>query len=257
MVFDFSHLPDVSGENPDLSGNALLLASHTKARRDALWMVFGDTAPKDHVIRPMERELKAAWPHGGVLRHPPSEDRPDWRYVTHGLAHPKRADAAERFRIDDERPSGRGIELVISTDEDVRWAPKLLLSLVRYMVLNPQAKTVLPLDRMPAGGPVDGREACELRYLLARKPRHYESELVLPGGLCDLVHLVGITEAEFDHARTLPAGAGSAALVLALDVVGIECTTDPNRPCMTTRPDWQDLWQAAIDEVAGGMIGGV
>jgi len=257
VVLDFSPLPDVSAEHPDLDGDELLLASHAKARRDALWMVFGDTAPRNHVIRPTERQLKAAWPHGGVLRHPPDEDRPDWRYVTHGLAHPRRPDAAERFLIDDERPSGRGIELVMSTEVDVDWAPKLLMSLVRYLVMRPDAKTILPLDRMPAGGPVDGRQECELRYLLARRPRGYESELILPGGLCDLVHLVGITAPEFDHARQLPAGAGSAALVLVLDVVGIGCITDPNRPCMTSRPDFQDLWQAAIDEVALGFVGTV
>lgn len=257
MVFDFSRLPDLSAELPELDPEELALASHTKARREALWMVFGDTAPPEHVIRPVDRELKAAWPHGGVLRHPPSEDRPDWRYVTHGLAHPEEADAAELFALDDERPSGRGVELVISTDVDVRWAPKLLLKLARYLVLKPDAKTILPLDRMPAGGPVDSRRSTELRYLLARRPRGYESELILPGGLCDLVHLVGITEAEFDHTRRLPAGAGSAALVLVLDVTGISCLTDPKRRCVTTRPDFHDLWEAAVDEVAGGMIGAV
>ena len=253
MVLDFSRLPDLSAEHPELEPDELRLAGHTQARRDALWMVFGDTAPADHVIRPMERELLAAWPHGGILRHPPDQDRTDWTYVTHGLAHPRHADAAERFARDDERPSGRGIELVVSTDEDVTWAPKMLMALVRHLVLRPEAPNILPLDRMPLHRSVDGRSRTELRYLLARAPRGYEHELILPGGLCDLVHLVGITEGEFERARKLPAGVGSAALVLVLDVTGIGCLTDPKRPCVTTRPDFEDLWAAARDEVEAGI----
>ena len=253
MVLDFSRLPDLSAEQPELDPDELLLAGHTKARRDALWMVFGDTAPTDHVIRPMERELLAAWPHGGILRHPPSEDRTDWTYVTHGLAHPRHPDAAARFARDDERPSGRGIELAVSTEVDVTWAPKMLMSLARHLVLRPEAPNILPLDRMPLHRSVDGRARTELRYLLARNARGYEHELILPGGLCDLVHLVGITLAEFERTRTLPAGAGSAALVLVLDVAGVGSLTDPRRQCVTTRPDFEELWAAARDEVEAGI----
>lgn len=255
MVFDFSRLPDLSADLPGLGADELALAGHAKARLDALWMVFGDTEPPKHVIRPTAEELSAAWPHGGILRHPPDEDRPDWHFATHGLAQPAEPDAAALFALDDERPSGRGIELVLSTEEDVAWAPELLLSLVRYLVLRPEARTILPLDRMPIRGPVDGREESELRYLLARQPRGYESELILPGGLCDLVHLVGITGPEFEQARQLPAGAGSAALVLVLDVAGVGSLTDPSRRCVTTRPDFEALWAAACDEVAAGLLG--
>lgn len=70
----------------------------------------------------------------------------------------------------------------------------------------------------------------------------YDPDGLLPAGECELVHLVGATDAESERALTLgSATAGSIVLCEVFRRVGIGLVTDPTRPCITDRPDFDAL----------------
>jgi hypothetical protein len=72
---------------------------------------------------------------------------------------------------------------------------------------------------------------------------------MLPGGRCDLVHLVGVTEPEIRRALTLGKGtAGSIVLCRVLEEMGVGCVSDPNRACLTTHREFEETWNRIAAE---------
>lgn len=76
-----------------------------------------------------------------------------------------------------------------------------------------------------AGGPIDGGQS-PLRHFALSQPTHYPATAQLPSGRFDLLHVVGISEAERDFAQA----EGTRALIAALQAKGAFPVTDPQRP---------------------------
>ncbi len=247
--YDASVLPDVSALHPELDGGAQLHAAQMLARERALRAIFGPTDPPDAVLSPADPQLNLNWPGGGILCFPPSPARSGWTWVTHGLSQPQPDDEAAP-PADTEPTSGLGIEFVLTTPTKAGWAPDLLLNLVRYELFNPNARLIYCGDRVPCGGPIVAGSQSLLQHLLACRSDGYPSELLLPAGGCTLVHLVGATAEEIAHAREL--GGGTAGSLVLQDVfrrMGVGLVTDPERACLTSRPQFQSVWDASRAEL--------
>ncbi|HKY29070.1 MAG TPA: suppressor of fused domain protein [Pyrinomonadaceae bacterium] len=259
---DFSQLPDVSDEYPDPDPEEQLIAvsaAHGLARYNALQHIFGKTHPEDSVLEPKDQDLFLNWIGGAALCFPPQRDRKSWYYVTHGLAQPIEEDDYMPALLEDyldyrdmnnEEPiSGWGIELVISTQDFYGWAPDLLMSLVKYLLFNENSEMILTGHRLPLGSPIASAAEPGLNHLLAVTSPEYPTNIRLPGGLCSLIHVVGVTEAEVERARTLEGPRGSLALQRVLEKLGVGCVTDPDRSCVTTHPQFDQAWQEAESNV--------
>ena len=237
---DFSVLPDVSHEHPELDASAQRYAAHALARERGLRTIFGETDPPNTVYAPVDPNLLLNWAGGCILRFPPQADRTAWYYVTHGLAQPD--DPDEPLATDDP-VSGFGIELVISTPSRAEWAPDLLLHLVRYLLFQPTARLILPGDRFPCFGPLVPNTESLLRDLLAVRSPRYPNELLLPAGACTLVHLVGATDDEIARACAWGTGyGGSEILERVFNALGVGTLTDPSRPSVASLPQFAHTW---------------
>ena len=257
---DFSQLPDVSDGYPDPEEQWLAESTaHELARYNALRFIFGETYPEDSVLETKDPDLLFNWIGGCVVCFPPQANRKSWYYVTHGLAQPFGEDdympailadyLDYRDMNDEEALSGWGIELVVSTRDFYDWVPELLLSLVRYLLFAEGSQIILPGHRLPLGSSIDSAAEPGLNHLLAVTNPEYPSTIRLPGGLCSLIHLIGVTEAEVKHARTLEGGRGSLVLQRVLEKLGVGCLTDPDRSCVTTHPQFEQAWQEAESKV--------
>jgi hypothetical protein len=244
QLLDFSRLPDVSEEHPELDEEARLFAAHMKAREDALMAVFGPTDPPDTILSPDDPDLSINWPGGGIHRYAPREGRAGWHFVTHGLAQPDDPGAApSEDEEEDERYSGFGIELVISTPEESQWPAELLLSFVRYLLFDEESRVFLPGHRIPCSALVSIAPETELTHLAGIASPDYPHEIELPAGRCTLVHLVGATTAEIEVARSEEDG--TAILGRVLNELGHGTITDLTRECVTKHPDFESLWARA------------
>ena len=206
MTVDFSSLPDISDEHPELGPEERWYAAHVKARELALEAVFGATEPPDTVLAPEDEEVARAWPGGGFHRYAPRGERTSWLYVTHGLSQPFEERDVQALRDDPDALSGLGLEY-----------------------------------------PIGGRGA--LRHVLATLSPEYELDLLLPAGHCVLVHLVGVTDGEAARAQAEPDILGSLVLERVLYAFGVGGLTDPDRDCLTTREDFDAVWNDVRAEV--------
>jgi hypothetical protein len=241
-MLDFSRLPDVADIHPELTElGERVYAAHMKAREDALEHIFGKSHPNGDILSPTDPNLMINWPGGGLYQYPPNEKLHAWHYVTSGLAQPVPDD--DSTATPDGRYSGFGIELVISAPEQANWAPDVLLNLVRYLLFQENARVILPGDRLPCNGPLVRDTDTKLSFLVATSSPEYATEIMLPGGRCDLVHLVGVTEPEIGRALSLGKGtAGSIVLCRVLEEMGVGCVSDPGRACLTTHRDFEQTW---------------
>jgi hypothetical protein len=248
-VLDFSRLPDVSDIHDELpEPDELIYAAHMKAREDALEHIFGKSYPNGDILSPIDPNLMLNWSGGGIYQYPPDEKRSAWHYVTSGLSQPFPDD--DWTATQEERCSGFGIELVISTPEQANWPLNLLLNIVGYLLFQENAHVILPGDRLPCNGPLVLNTNTKLNFLVAKYSTEYATEIMLPGGRCNLVHLVGVTESEIQYALSLGKGttAGSIVLCHVLDKMGVGCVSDPNRECLTTHRDFEETWDRTRTE---------
>lgn len=248
---DFSVLPDVTELHPELSPDERWYAAHMKAREDAFAAIFGETEPPDQILSPSDPDLAVNWPGGGIYQFPPHGDRDGWAYVTHGLAQPMDPDDGAS-EPDDERVSGLGIELVLSTREPALWAPEVLLVFVRYLLFDERARPFLPGHRIPASVLSQLHPETELTHLLGVESTSYPARIALPAGFCLLVHLVGVTSAEVERARNLPDTIGSIVLAEVLAELGVGLHTDPARSCITKDPRFEAAWAVAAERHGSG-----
>lgn len=249
-MLDFSELPDISDEHPELTEpGELEYAAHMKAREDALHTVFGMPHPKDNIMIPSDPHLSLNWPGGGVYQYRGGDRFAAWHYVTSGLAQPF-DDVDDADMPEDEQFSGYGCELVLSSPDQNAWAPDVLLNLVRYLLFDENARPLYPGARIPCGGPLVLDSDTKLTHLVARFSPEYESQIRLPAGRCELVHLVGATQAEIDTAKSEGSGSlGSRVLCAVMDTLSVGTTSDPNRECLTTHPRFQAEWERARAEI--------
>lgn len=174
-----------------------------------------------------QRDIDPRWLHHGVFEFGPSASRSTWLYVTSGTSNPWDEDPIED---DPEAYSGLGTELVLETLVQSEWAIHCLQKLLSYNILLAHGRLgdVAPLDhgaRVPLGGPIDGEASSQLRFVVVSEPSHFPSSFRLASGRVDLLHLVGITEAERDLAKV----EGHAALIARLASHGAFPATDPTR----------------------------
>lgn len=258
---DFSLLPDVSDFDPEKDDPEIAaFDAHMQVRANALHYIFGKSHPEDSVWSPStDHELFLNWPGGAIMCFPPQGDRQNWYFVTHGLSQPPMEDDLIPVALDEyldwreargeEEVSGWGIELVISTRDFYDWPLNLLMELVQYLLFNENSQIILPGHRLPLAGPILPATNPLLNHLLAVTSSEYPSTIRLPGGLCSLIHLIGITEAEVNRARQFKGPTGSQVLQSVLVKLGVGCLTDPERPCLTTHPQFEEVWQEAEQEV--------
>ena len=244
LALDFSLLPDVSRLHPELAHpGELEHAAHMLARERAIHAVFGETFPADQVLSPDDPRLAVNWPGGCLLRFAPLKSRTGWHYVSHGLCQPEERGAAERFELNPDAHSGFGVEFIISVPADATWAPRALLQIVKYVLFQDGAGVAAEWGRLAIGQPIGG--VGRLDHLLVVRSPDYETDLILPGGHCRLLHLVGTTALEMEWARKEPSGLGSQVLAEILRQVGIGCLTIVERACITSRLDFVSEWERA------------
>jgi len=189
------------------------------------------------------------WPGGGIFKFPPRDGRASWHFVTHGLSQPFDEEDQADLPLA-ERRSGVGFELVLSTRENCDWPANVLLNLVHYLLFSREARPILPGHRLPCNGPLVAGTSTMLTYLMARSSPHYTHKMLLPGGSCQLVHLVGITTDEFQHAKnSIPGIGGSLVLARVLEKCAIDCDSLPNRASLTERDDFAATWAEAQVEL--------
>jgi hypothetical protein len=244
-MHDSSSIPNVDDLGLEQPGE-IAFAAQMAARENAFHAIFGPSDPPDQILSPADPNLFLNWPGGGIYQFPPNGNRASWHYVTSGLSQPDiDDDGVPRPVVDDdgEQYSGFRIELVISTIDNVVWAPDVLINLVKYLLFQENARVILPGDRIPCNGPLVLETSTPLRYLLATTSTEYENEILLPVGKCQLVHLIGSTQAEIDCALTMGKGtAGSIVLSRVFREMGIAFDSNPDRACLTEEREFANVW---------------
>ena len=260
---DYSQWPDVGAEFPELEPDEQLYAAYMTARERFFADSFGASEPADSIITPADPDLSLNWPGGGVYQFPPKGARRHWHYVTHGLSQEYELEEVRALSRDaiDERYSGLGFELVISTPTEATWAPEVLFNLCAYFLFDENARAFGNGSRIPCNGPLVLDTDTVLDHLLCTVGDDYPGDVLLPGGHCELQHLVGVTAAEVARAKQWGPGPGGSLILRAvLEAGGVGTASDPDRACLTARPDFETLWQqteAALeaDWTAAGWSG--
>jgi hypothetical protein len=253
LVLDCSALPEVS---PELTPGERWYAAHMLARERALTTIFGESEPPGVILTPADPELQNNWPGGGIYQFPPAGKRVGWHYVTHGLAQPFSEEQAEQTASMPDAASGLGLELLMSATSSNVWAPNLLLELVRYLHFEENAQVFRPWERIPYSGFQAVGQTC-LSHLMAVVSGEYVTEIRLPAGFCTLVHMVGITAAEIDRARTCGGGPeGSIVLARVLHELGVGQLTSPERACTTEHPLFDEVWAETAAKVREELAAG-
>jgi hypothetical protein len=195
--------------------------------------LFGDLGPGIFAIDPSvfvdtfkQDSFDPRWLHSGVFESAPNPKHRSWLYVSSGLSNP----------WDNEPPnageySGVGCEFILETPAQGRWAIQRLQHLIAFQTLlscgrYPGREQMGVNDRIPLRAPITPEPSVLTRLMLAY-PEGYPRCLKLPSGAADLLHVVGITDAEADFARQH----GGDALVEHLRRAGAFPVTDPKRPC--------------------------
>jgi hypothetical protein len=181
----------------------------------------GQIYPLDHDIFSAfsKGDVDPRWLFQGVLKFPPTDARSSWLFVTSGLSN--------AWFEDQPNPdgwSGFGCELVLEADGDFGWALYLLRRLLAFQILlgwgRYEGKALVAIgDRIPLRQPIDSGES-PLTWCLMAPPLGYTDRFHLPSGNVDFLHVVGITEAEAEFARS----EGSGELLSRLAVRGYQIT---------------------------------
>jgi hypothetical protein len=253
-VLNFSVLPDVSQEHPELPAEDHWYPAHMRALEAAYLYVFGGCEPPGQILSPSQTDLMATWPGGGVYQYPPRGRRSAWHYATFGLSQPFSEKEARAAETEADPVAGLGIELVMSATEPQVWAPNILLELVRYLFFAEDASVFVAGERIPFAGFQQLGFPTPLTHLLVVTSADYPCELMLPGGHCTLIHLVGVTDAEIARAREHGDNAlGSFVLANVLQELGVGFVTDPGRDCATEHPLFDDVWSEVTAKLQGGQ----
>lgn len=197
--------------------------------------VFGPNSPTDMVFKPADESFEMVIPGFAFLRFPPTDDRPHWLYVTHGIAQP--AEFEDFYDGFNGEGSGYGIEFALATANEETWPFTVLELLARYMLSGSQP--ILPGDRIPSSDLMEEARGGALMAL----PTPNFPEFKTLSGTFDVIHFVGATAGEIQKARTYPGHQGSKILELVLRHFGIGVKTDRKRACTTKDRDFERVWR--------------
>lgn len=234
--FDGSVLPDIAEEHPELDSDELPYAQHMAARERAFLSLLGPTDPPNQILSPSDPQLMVNWPGGGLhkWRH-----EAGWRYATHGLAQPD--DPAPLPDDPTDAWSGLGVEYLTCAADDAGWPIAVLLHVTRVELFAQSQHMFSVGSTMPTdlGGGIT--------RFFGSYDESLPHELLLPGGRCTLVHLVGITDAEWQRLRAHDDRAVAAgALIRVLRRFGANTVTQPGRRCITEEAGFEEAWTAAL-----------
>ena len=167
------------------------------------------------------------WLTYGVMEYSPSATRSSWVYVTSGHSNPWEV---EPENYSSEGESGAGIEFTLETPSQADWAIVTLQQMLALDLLMMSGhfgdqQSLGIANRIPLGGPINGKDACVLRNLLVIQPSTFQEEFQLPSGTVKLIEFMGITDAE----RELAKEKGFGDLKMALEAAGHWPITDPDR----------------------------
>lgn len=167
------------------------------------------------------------WLHYGVFEFAPTETRRSWAYVSSGHSNPWGVDPDD---YDPAGHSGEGVEFMIETTVPGDWAIRTLQSMVAFDLLLaagrfPGSEPLREGDRVPLRRPLDGTEACVLRYLVVTQTDDVNTRFSLPSGKVGLLGFTAVSEAELLIARS----DGSDALMERLRAAGHSPVNDPKR----------------------------
>lgn len=218
-----------------------------QSREDALVQRFGPFSPAGQVIKPQDEGWDLTIPGFAFLRFPPTETRPFWLYVTHGLTQPIEAEDFEAGKSGGQ--SGFGVEFALATSTEEAWPFTMLEALSSYTLS--EGNPVLPSHRIPSS---DLMENAPGGHLLALESPGYDTSFTTVSGEFHIVHLVGVTGAEVAEAKQLEGAEGSKALECALHQLGVGCITDRKRECLTLHPKFESTWQVCKGELPGKLV---
>lgn len=133
------------------------------------------------------------WFHYGVFKSPPNNDRKTWLYVSSGMSNPWDVDYKGEY-------SGLGIELMLETLHDQPWAIPLVHSLIAYNLMLSVGKFGdKPL--LNHGARLPQPIGANISHLALGSPANFPTTIETDAGKADLLQIVGLTQAEFDHAK--------------------------------------------------------
>lgn len=172
-----------------------------------------------------EDEVDPRWLHLGVFEFSPTPERDSWLYATSGGSTPWDTEPGD---FDPTEYSWLGVEFVVEAPAQAEWPIRLLRKVLAYhLLLCMDRLDGTPLDyghRVPTG-PIDGEPSTRVKIVAVAEPEHYPAQQQLASGKFDFLHLVGITEAERDWARSH----STAELVELLAKAGAFPVTQPTR----------------------------
>ncbi len=220
---------------------------YCQQRKQEYHRIFGVEEPEGQIIlAPAELQF-CGWPGGGIYQFPPQGKLTDWHYVTEALSQPHRP--AEAMEQGDPHYA---FELVISTEHQCRWAPNVLMNIVRYL-LSDKGRPIYHDQLLPCNGPLVTGWDTKLTYLLTAAAAEYDPVIHLPGGDGVLVHLVGVTEEEILPVLDLEdPSQGIRALYQILCQEGIGSCSRPERASVTDDPGFSEKWQQALSSIRMG-----
>jgi len=202
-------------------------------REDVIYRrLFGDIGNTIHTIpavlfeRLGQKQIDQRWLTHGVFESPPQPHRNSWLYVTSALSNPWGEDPAT---LKPDQPSGLGLELLLETPRQEKWAIQVLHWLMAVQILAAggfiQGDIVEPGMRVPLHTSIDPHSDSAIRHLLITLPDAFPPAFDLPSGKVALLLCVGATDGENAYARDH----GSAKLEELLKERAIFPLTDSQR----------------------------
>jgi hypothetical protein len=172
-------------------------------------------------------EIDPRWLFYGVFESAPNEKHSSWLYVTSGMSNPWDVEPVDYATS--ER-SGLGMEFVLETPEQSRWAIVLLHRMIGYNLLLSIGhfgdRPVLGYgSRIGNRGSIVPGQESELTTVALVKPDHFPATFQLDSGAVDLAEFIGITSAEFEYAKAN----STEALVDRLKSGSVYPLTNPQR----------------------------
>ena len=250
---DYSQWPDISAEHPYATDEAeKAYIQYIVAREYFYTHFFGECYPKGMIIKSGDPNLIANWPSGGVYKFAPNDKLKEWHYVTSGLSQLYSPEEVKKLPKDEieNMYSAWGHEFVISSKDHEDWPSEILFFLVKHFVLDNAPRRFQKGSRIPLGGPIKRNTKSKLDHLVCTFSGDYPADVLLPGGHCEMLHVTGVTTAEVNRAKQWgPGPGGSTILTNVLQRYGIGLVSIPDRDCLTTKPDFNNIWRETEDEL--------
>jgi len=167
------------------------------------------------------------WMHYGVFESAPNDKHSTWLYVTSGMSNPWDEEPSDYASSE---WSGLGMEFVIETAGQSRWAIILLHRMMAYNILLSVGhfgdKPLLGHgNRIGTGNSIIIGQPSDLTVVAFVRPDHYLATFTLDSGSVEFLQLIGLTATELDYAKAN----STDAVAELLKSKGAYPTIDPSR----------------------------